>query len=129
MKRNVMGIIALIAIIGFSFTACEEQGTENNPADIAGSWYSAQWQETFTFDSTAKTFEKVKDEGWGEKGTYTITTSTFTTTILEIKNELSEFAWIPFNPATVSNGGVETRAYNINNNVLLLNGTHIYLKQ
>jgi len=50
----------------------EEEGP---PPAIDGTWHNAQWAEAFTFDVTAKTFVKMSDDGWGERGKILYTTN------------------------------------------------------
>lgn len=76
---KLLGLVFLAAAIGITSTACE--GTDNSgkssgqpsvsPPALDGSWHSKLHHETFTFDVTAKTFLKMDDDGWGERGTFT----------------------------------------------------------
>jgi len=97
-KLIIFGLITLAAMIGFSFTACDDNGGNpgGDPAVLHGSWYSAQWAETFTFNVEAGTFTKLQDDGTGERGTCVFTTHGFTTTIVEALKDPGG-QWIPFN--------------------------------
>ena len=128
MKRysKIFGLIAAAAVIGFSITACSNESESDEPASLEGSWHSSVWQETFTFNIAAGTFEKMKDEGWGERGTFTISGNSFTTTITEEKNESTSYEW----GVTDAAGKTENRTFIIvqNGKILIINNEHEYTK-
>ena len=98
-------------------------GTGETPP-FDGSWHSAQWAETFTFDMQNKTFIKMKDEGWGERGTFTYTTgyipNTFTCTITEITSD-----GLNWNTPAPNAQLVWIRTYGFAGETMLING-HVY---
>jgi len=96
--------------------------------ELNGSWYSSQWEETFTFDVAEGTFTKMKDDGSGEGGTFTGTATAITTIITEVTDDGTTWTpWVP--PANEPNKSpIETRAYSISGDVLTLNGEHEYVK-
>jgi hypothetical protein len=103
-------------------------------AEFEGSWYSSEWKETFTFHVAAGTFEKMHDDGYGEKGPFTFTAKQFTTTITHILDEKTDWEWFTFQEWEAA-GGVrtepltETRGFAITGDKLILNGEHEYTKR
>lgn len=133
--KNYCGILALAMVMVFSFMACGEDsatggGGGGGGEGLDGSWYSSTYMETFTFDKAAKEFSKTQSDGSGERGTFTYNATHFTTTIKEIKiwqgDELSN--WIPFDPSSKQNGGVEERPYMFSGGNLILWGSNVYTK-
>lgn len=115
---RILGIVALMAIMGFSFIACEEAGGGGvAETSFEGSWYNSYWSETFTFNvaegTNGGTMKKINDGGWGERGTFTYTDTTFTWTIQEITDD-SESSWKTFTPNPPNdpdNSGVHEKTY------------------
>jgi hypothetical protein len=94
-----------------------------DPAAFEGSWYNSQWSETFTFHFAdgVGTFTKMKDEGWGERGTFTCTETRFTCVITDIYDGGS---WKQPEPnATL----VWPRTYKFENGNLIINDEHVYV--
>ncbi|MCL2128058.1 MAG: DUF4886 domain-containing protein [Treponema sp.] len=138
---RIFGIIALAAVIGFSVTACPggddtanpavpgEPDNPGNPSDpgetpsLEGSWYSAQYSETFTFNLAEGTFTKMSDQGWGERGTFTYTANSITCTITEAYDGGT---WKEPNPGAQL---VWVRPYAFGDGVLVLYGTNVYVKK
>ena len=101
----------------------EAQGV---PLEINGSWHSTQWAETFTFDTEAKTFIKMKDEGWGEKGLITWTTTYNPNTLVcTITHNTSD--GINWNVASSTAQLVWIRTYSASEDTMQING-HEYNK-
>jgi hypothetical protein len=94
-----------------------------DPTAFEGSWYSSRWTETFTFHIAdgVGTFTKMNDEGWGERGTFTCTETTFTCVITEIYDGGS---WGEPKPnATL----IWPRTYKFEGGSLLINDEHVYI--
>ncbi|MCL2128057.1 MAG: DUF4886 domain-containing protein, partial [Treponema sp.] len=121
----------------FSLAACPGGGDPANPAvpgnpgnpvvpgeppSLEGSWYSAEYSETFTFDVAAGTFTKMSDRGWGEGGTFTFTANSVTCIITQVYDGGT---WKDPNPG---NQLVWVRPYKIQDNTLILYGTNVYVK-
>ena len=108
-------------------TDYEDSGIIGEPPPFEGNWYSSQWQETFTFDMEAKTFSKMRDEGWGERGTFTYTAgynpNTFICTITHITND--GFIW---NTPAPSAQLVWIRTYSFSGEDKILINGHEYIK-
>jgi hypothetical protein len=123
MKNHSMifGLIAFAAIIIFSITACGGDDT-GAPPSLNGCWHlsSSRYNETFTFDVANGTFDKMDDEGWGERGTFTYTATAFTTAIKEKTNDGS--VWTPLTKPD------ETRSYVLGGDTLLISGEWEYKK-
>ena len=127
---KIFGVIVLAAIIGFSLTACDaDDDADEGPPSLEGSWYNAHWTETFTFDVAAGTFTKMSDQSWGERGTFTYTATSFTTTITDITDDGSN--WTPWTPPAEdpNRSPVEARDYILSGGNLILNGEWVYVKK
>jgi hypothetical protein len=121
---KIFGIIALAVIIGFSMTACADDGGDDLPS-LDGSWHIAgEYNETFTFDTAAGTFTKMDDEGWGERGTFTFTAADFTT--IKIEETKDGTTWTDIELSL--DDRTETREYVLSGDTLLLNGKHEYTR-
>jgi hypothetical protein len=119
----IFGLIAFTAIIMFSITACAKDDDDTgSPPSLDGCWHltSSLYNETFTFDVANGTFDKMDDEGWGERGTFTFTATAFTTTITHKTDDGS--TWTAFTKPN------ETRPYVLSGDTLLVSGEWEYKK-
>jgi hypothetical protein len=94
-----------------------------DPTAFEGSWYNSNWTETFTFHVAegVGTFTKIKDEGWGERGTFTCTETTFICVITDIYDSGS---WkLPEPNATL----IWPRTYKFEGGNLIINDEHVYV--
>ncbi|MCL2127512.1 MAG: hypothetical protein FWH38_04600 [Treponema sp.] len=120
---KLLGVIALAAVIGFSIAACGgDDGDNSPPPSLEGSWYNDIWSETFTFNVAAKTYTKMNDQGWGERGTFAYTSASFTYTVTEAYDGSS---WGPPDP---SKQLVWDKTYIFSGGKLILDGEWVYVK-
>jgi len=130
MKNNfkVFGFIILTALIGLSIAACDA----STPPSLDGHWHNEHWREKFIFVVKEGTFEKLNDDGWGEKGTFTYTGMQFTTTITQIKDQKSNWAYQSWesHPDGAASGKspTQTRSYILGRDVLII-GEWVYDKE
>ena len=118
------GIIIFTVIIGLFIAACDGE-SGGGVKSLDGSWHIGDpWYESFNFNVAELTFSKMSDQGWGERGTFVFTASTFTTTITEITDDGSN--WTPFNDPVKNQ--TEQRTYSFSGNKLLINDEWIYDK-
>ena len=91
---KLFGIIAIVAVIGFSMTACDDgsdSGGGGNP--LLGTWYNPQYQEAIKFlDSNVQICEGVQNIQtaiFENYGTYTVQGNNVTITLTtKWRNEL-----------------------------------------
>ena len=127
-RFKVFGLIAFVAIVMFSITACPEDEVKAPPS-LNGSWHNDHWSETFTFTialgASSGTFTKMNDAHWGEKGTFTLTATDFTTTKTHLTDD--GINWNPVDP--LSDDLIHIRDYALSGNTLMINGVWEYTKQ
>ena len=103
-----LGIIAMVAVIGLSTTACDqanepgsETGTGQISANLVGTWVDNEWGDTLTINANG-TFTWIQN-GWIDSGTFSVSGNSFTMTIpgegsvmgtfSQAGNTLTLFAW------------------------------------
>ena len=114
---RVFGIIALVAVIGFSIAACGDDSTDGNKSPFEGTWveYDASYGRTFEYTFTGNKFSYLVryDDGTSY---YEIQNATFTYTKTEIT-------------ITRSNGALYGKVpYSFSNGKLIINGKTISKK-
>jgi len=126
MKNNYgIFIFIVLGILSFSMGGCvNDNNTNGEPPTLEGSWHSAVWAETFTFNLKEKTFSKMSDEGWGERGDLAWTTKNFTCFIKEKTDD--GLTWT--HPAPEAQVLWE-RTYAFKNDKLIINGNNEYARK
>ena len=121
---RISGVLIMAALTGFLFAACSDggdpAGTPDNFPGLTGSWHGQG--ETFTFDEKAKTFIKMNDDGWGEKGDLAWTSDKFTCVIRQKTDDGVSWGQ-PGSNAPI----VWVRPYSINGNIIKITD-HNYKK-
>jgi len=98
--------------------------TNSEPPTLEGSWHSAIWAETFTFNLKEKTFSKMSDEGWGERGDLNWTSSKFITFITAKTDD--GLTWSSPAPGAQV---VWERTYSFKGEKLIINGNNEYTRK